>query len=104
MSRSGANVSAISPYPSAPAALRGARLAGFRLSVGMRRELGIDHSIALIADRQGGVIARRQLDALQLSASAIDRRLRAGRLHRLYRGVYAVGHRDVAVKGGRLAG
>jgi hypothetical protein len=69
----------------------------------MRRELGIDHAIAAIADRQGGVIARRQLDALGLSASAIDRRLRAGRLQRLHRGTYAVGHRAIGVNGRRWA-
>jgi hypothetical protein len=53
----------------------------------MRRELGIDHAIAAIAKRQGGTVARRQLAALGLSASAIDRRIRAGRLHVLHRGV-----------------
>jgi Protein of unknown function (DUF559) len=38
------------------------------------------------------VVARRQLRALGLGADAIDDRLRAGRLHRVHRGVYAVGH------------
>jgi very-short-patch-repair endonuclease len=42
--------------------------------------------------RQHGVVARRQLLALGLSASAIARRARAGRLHAVHAGVYAVGH------------
>jgi hypothetical protein len=69
----------------------------------MRRELATDHEIAAIAGRQGGVIGRRQLTALGLSASAIDRRLRDGRLHLLHRGVYAVGHRSLGVVGRRWA-
>jgi uncharacterized protein DUF559 len=40
------------------------------------------------------VVARRQLVTLGFSASAIKHRLRTGRLHPLYRGVYAVGHPD----------
>jgi hypothetical protein len=70
-----------------------------RLHVGMRRELVADHAVAAIADRQGGVISRTQLVALGFSAAAIDRRVRAGRLHLLYRGVYSVGHRVVGVIG-----
>jgi Transcriptional regulator, AbiEi antitoxin/Protein of unknown function (DUF559) len=69
----------------------------------MRRELATDHAIAAFAERQGGVIARGQLVALGLSGSAIDRRQRAGRLHVLHRGVYAVGHRVVGVAGRRWA-
>jgi very-short-patch-repair endonuclease len=74
-----------------------------RLSVGMRRELATDHAIAVIADRQGGTIARAQLTAVGLSAQAIDRRLRTGRLHPLHRGVFSVGHRVVGVVGRRWA-
>ena len=39
------------------------------------------------------MVTRIQLLKVGLSAKAIDYRLRIGRLHRLYRGVYAVGHR-----------
>ena len=67
----------------------------------MRRELAVDARIAAVADRQGGVISRGQLTALGLRASAIDRRLRTGRLHRLHRGVYAVGHRVIGALGRR---
>jgi very-short-patch-repair endonuclease len=69
----------------------------------MRRELVKDHPIAAIADRQGGVIARAQLAALGLSGAAIDRRVRAGRLHLLHRGVYSVGHRVIGTHGWRWA-
>ena len=44
-------------------------------------------------DAQGGVVARGQLVALGLSRTAIARRINVGRLHRVHRGVYAVGHR-----------
>jgi Transcriptional regulator, AbiEi antitoxin/Protein of unknown function (DUF559)/AbiEi antitoxin C-terminal domain len=69
----------------------------------MRRQPATDHEIAALAARQGGVVARRQLRALGVSASAIDRRIRAGRLHPLHRGVFAVGHRVVEVGGRRWA-
>jgi hypothetical protein len=65
----------------------------------MRRQLVTDLEIAAVADRQGGVISRPQLVAIGFSASAIDRRVRAGRLHVLHRGVYSVGHRVVGVRG-----
>lgn len=42
---------------------------------------------------QHGVVARFQLRELGLSSDAIDRRIGAGRLHPIHRGVYAVGHR-----------
>jgi len=48
--------------------------------------------IATLAERQYGVVATRQLLAAGISASAITTRVRRHRLHRLYQGVYAVGH------------
>src|SRR6476469_2700209 len=44
-----------------------------------------------LAAKQHGVVARRQLLALGLSAQSIQHRLARGRLHRISRGVYAVG-------------
>lgn len=48
--------------------------------------------IADLAGRQRGVVTASQLRAVGFDQQAIKRRLRAGRLHRLHRGVYLVGH------------
>jgi predicted transcriptional regulator of viral defense system len=55
------------------------------------------------AGRQHGVVSRRQLLAWGLSARTIDRRLEAGRLHLLYRGVYAYGRAPINQRGQWLA-
>jgi very-short-patch-repair endonuclease len=60
----------------------------------MRRKLlsrPIGARIAGLADEQHGVVTRQQLVALELHPRAIDRRIDAGSLHVLFRGVYAVG-------------
>lgn len=44
-----------------------------------------------LAARQHGVVARRQLRELGLSDQSIQHRLKNGRLHRVDRGIYAVG-------------
>jgi len=51
-----------------------------------------DERIAEIARRQHGAISIRQLNAAGIGSSAVRKRCQAGRLHRLHRGVYAVGH------------
>ena len=51
-----------------------------------------DVAVAALAKRQHGVVARSQLTALGLGRGAIEHRVRCGRLHRLHRGVFAVGH------------
>lgn len=51
-----------------------------------------DQRVAEIAGRQHGTISSQQLREAGLSRDAILERCRAGRLHRLHRGVYAVGH------------
>jgi len=45
-----------------------------------------------VAGRQHGLMTSAQLIAVGLNDSAIAKRVDAGRLHSLYRGVYAVGH------------
>ena len=52
-----------------------------------------DAAVARVAARQHGVVTVAQLLEVGLDKSAISRRVNAGRLHRLHRGVYAVGHR-----------
>src|SRR3954447_22306075 len=51
-----------------------------------------DLDIAAIANRQHGLVALRQLEELGMDRRTVAARVRAGRLHRLYRGVFAVGH------------
>jgi hypothetical protein len=51
-----------------------------------------DALIAAVAGRQHGVITSAQLQAAGLDRYGASKRVRAGRLHPLYRGVYAVGH------------
>lgn len=55
-----------------------------------------DAAIGDLATRQHGVVTRAQLADCGLRDDAIDYRIRSGRLHRLHRGVYAVGHRRLA--------
>lgn len=49
--------------------------------------------------RQHGVITRSQLLANGLSGDMVQRRISAGRLHPLWRGVYAVGRPEVSRRG-----
>jgi hypothetical protein len=63
----------------------------------------LDRELAELVDRQWGVVSLAQLRALGLGARAAQKRAATGRLHRLYRGVYAVGDRALRVEGRRLA-
>lgn len=54
-------------------------------------ERSLDLAIASIAERQHGNITRGQLIDIGLNADQIDYRVKTGRLHRVHRGVYAVG-------------
>jgi hypothetical protein len=66
-------------------------------------EHAIDAELARLAGRQHGVVATRQLSALGLARGGVAARARAGRLHRVHRGVYAVGHTVLTVNGRRMA-
>jgi hypothetical protein len=63
----------------------------------------IDRMIARLAARQQGLVTRAQLLRMGLSPAAIARRLAAGRLHQVHRGVYAVGHPLLTRRGRELA-
>ena len=56
--------------------------------------------LATLAARQHGVVTAAQLN---VSSSAISKRVRTGSLHRVHRGVYAVGHRRLSEKGRYMA-
>src|SRR3954468_19684563 len=51
-----------------------------------------DARIAALAARQHGVVSRAQLRELGVGEEATRQRLARGRLHRVHRGVYSVGH------------
>jgi len=63
----------------------------------------LEARIARVAGRQHGVVSRRQLRALGLSGDQVDRWTARGRLHRLFRCAYAVGHAQVGVLGIAMA-
>jgi very-short-patch-repair endonuclease len=70
----------------------------------MRKESATPDVVAGgIASQQHGVVSIGQLAAAGLDSAAINRRLRTGRLHRVHRGVYAVGHTGLSNEGRWMA-
>lgn len=63
----------------------------------------IDRAISALALGQHGVVALRQLVGFGLSASAVRNRVANGRLHRVHRGVFAVGHANLTRDGRFMA-
>jgi hypothetical protein len=59
----------------------------------MGRKYDPDQALAALAERQKGVVSHVQALACGLSEKQIRVRLARGSLHRVHRGVYAVGHR-----------
>jgi very-short-patch-repair endonuclease len=71
-----------------------------------RDALSSERATALIrelAERQHGVVARRQLLEIGLGSGLIRDRVRGGRLIPLYRGVFALGHRRIGLHGEWIA-
>jgi very-short-patch-repair endonuclease len=62
-----------------------------------------DREIWALARRQHGVVARAQLIELGVSPQAIKHRVAKGRLHPLWRGVYAVGRPELSQHGRWMA-
>jgi hypothetical protein len=63
----------------------------------------VDRRIDEVAARQHGVIALRQLEEVGLGRRGVSKRASRGRLHRVHRGVYAVGHRGLSLHGRWMA-
>jgi predicted transcriptional regulator of viral defense system len=57
------------------------------------------HALADLAEAQHGVVSFRQLRELRFSKGHISRAYEAGRLRRIHRGVYAVGHARLSEHG-----
>jgi very-short-patch-repair endonuclease len=57
------------------------------------------HHLARLAGWQQGVVSRPQLESIGFSDRAIDRAVEAGRLHRVFRGTYAVGRPNIGSRG-----
>jgi very-short-patch-repair endonuclease len=62
-----------------------------------------DRWIAEVARRQHGVVTAKQMLEAGIDRDGIAWREQAGRLHRLHRGVYAVGHRSLSWRGRWMA-
>jgi hypothetical protein len=62
-----------------------------------------DAVIAGIAARQHGVVSLQQLESAGIRERGRSRRVRAGRLHVVHRGVYAVGHQGLSKAGRWMA-
>jgi very-short-patch-repair endonuclease len=60
-------------------------------------------TVASVAASQHGVVSRTQLQAAGLSSSGIQRWVERGHLHRIHRGVFAVGHPRLSAEGRWLA-
>jgi very-short-patch-repair endonuclease len=63
-------------------------------------DLPVNAQLAELAARQHGVLTTKQLG---LASASIAQRVRAGTLHRVHRGVYAVGHDRLSEKGTFMA-
>jgi very-short-patch-repair endonuclease len=62
-----------------------------------RRDLG--RPLAHLAARQHGVVSLEQMRAVGMGDGAIEHAIHVGRLHRVFRGVYALGHPQIGERG-----
>jgi very-short-patch-repair endonuclease len=59
--------------------------------------------LAKLADAQHGVVSRQQLRAIGMGDGGIAHVVRNGRLHRIFRNAYAVGHKRIGERGRLMA-
>jgi hypothetical protein len=71
---------------------------------GRRSGRSLDVLLARLATRQSGVVGYAQLQSIGFSRNEVDYRVATGRLIRIHRGVYAVGHEDISDRGRVIAG
>ena len=69
----------------------------------VRDKPGPDATIARIASNQHGVVTAAQLASAGPSPASVTRRRASSRLHRIHRGVYAVGHCRLSDRGPWMA-
>jgi len=67
--------------------------------VRIRRAPDVDGTIARLAGRFDGVVTRAQLVRADIPATAIENRVKSGRLIAIYRGIYTVGHDALSDRG-----
>jgi hypothetical protein len=72
-------------------------------NIGTKLRPPLDGKVAALAARQWGVVSSAQLRALGMTGREVGHRMSTGRMHRVYRGVYAVGHRGLGPEGRFLA-
>lgn len=77
--------------------------AAVALTSGMRKEVRLHGELAQLAGRQYGIVSHSQLIELGYSEAAIARGVQSGRLHRVLRGAYGVGHDAISSHGRCLA-
>jgi hypothetical protein len=82
--------------------MKGVRHVGGK-SVRFRDERPRDVAIGRLAERQHGVVSLPQLRSAGLTKDAVGKRMAAGRLTRIHRGVYAVGHARLTLRGRWMA-
>jgi predicted transcriptional regulator of viral defense system len=63
------------------------------------RNARADCAVAELARRQHGIVSLAQMRAVGLGTAVVKHRLATGRLHRVHRGVYAVGHARLTLTG-----
>jgi very-short-patch-repair endonuclease len=73
------------------------------VNISLEPATSVDVLLAKLAANQHGVVTVSQLRAVGIDPSAIAYRVRNGRLHRIHRGVYAVGHARLSNEGRWMA-
>jgi very-short-patch-repair endonuclease len=69
----------------------------------MGRGQGADRVIGELAERQHGLVTRRQLLDRGMKDGTVEARVKRGQLHIVHRGVYAVGYRLLSIHGRWMA-